>query len=78
MSKRLGNAVDPFMAIEKYGTDPIRWYMISNSSPWDNLKFDEAGVEEVSGSKFFGKLHNCHWLNAPKSTAGLSRCSTLS
>lgn len=58
MSKRLGNAVDPFMAIEKYGTDPIRWYMISNSSPWDNLKFDEAGVEEVSGSKFFGKLHN--------------------
>ena len=98
MSKRLGNAVDPFKAIEKYGTDPIRWYMISNSSPWDNLKFDEAGVEEVSGSKFFGKLHNtysffalyaicatsisphhkCHWLNAPKSTAGLSRCSTLS
>ena len=60
MSKRLGNAVDPFMAIEKYGTDPIRWYMISNSSPWDNLKFDEAGVEEVSGSKFFGKLHNTY------------------
>ena len=60
MSKRLGNADDPFMAIEKYGTDPIRWYMISNSSPWDNLKFDEAGVEEVSGSKFFGKLHNTY------------------
>ena len=60
MSKRQGNAVDPFMAIEKYGTDPIRWYMISNSSPWDNLKFDEAGVEEVSGSKFFGKLHNTY------------------
>ena len=60
MSKRLGNAVDPFMVIEKYGTDPIRWYMISNSSPWDNLKFDEAGVEEVSGSKFFGKLHNTY------------------
>ena len=60
MSKRLGNAVDPFMAIEKYGTDPIRWYMISNSSPWDNLKFDEAGVEEVRGSKFFGKLHNTY------------------
>lgn len=60
MSKRLGNAVDPFKAIEKYGTDPIRWYMISNSSPWDNLKFDEAGVEEVSGSKFFGKLHNTY------------------
>ena len=58
MSKRLGNAVDPFMAIEKYGTDPIRWYMISNSSPWDNLKFDEAGVEEVSGSKFFGNTYS--------------------
>ena len=60
MSKRLGNAVDPFKAIDKYGTDPIRWYMISNSSPWDNLKFDQAGVEEVSGSKFFGKLHNTY------------------
>ncbi len=60
MSKRLGNAVDPFKAIDKYGIDPIRWYMISNSSPWDNLKFDQAGVEEVSGSKFFGKLHNTY------------------
>ena len=60
MSKRLGNAVDPFKAIEKYGIDPIRWYMISNSSPWDNLKFDEAGVEEMAGSKFFGKLHNTY------------------
>ena len=57
MSKRLGNAVDPFGAIEKYGTDPLRWYMISNSSPWDNLKFDTAGVEEVS-RKFFGTLYN--------------------
>ena len=48
MSKRLGNAVDPFGAIEKYGSDPLRWYMITNSSPWDNLKFDEEGVKEVS------------------------------
>lgn len=59
MSKHLGNAVDPFGAIEKYGTDPLRWYMISNSSPWDNLKFDEAGVEEVS-RKFFGTLYNTY------------------
>lgn len=59
MSKRLGNAVDPFGAIEKYGTDPLRWYMISNSSPWDNLKFDEAGVTEV-GRKFFGTLYNTY------------------
>ena len=55
MSKRLGNAVDPFGAIEKYGSDAVRWYMITNSSPWDNLKFDEAGVQEVSRT-FFGKL----------------------
>ena len=55
MSKRLGNAVDPFGAIEKYGSDPLRWYMITNSSPWDNLKFDEEGVKEVARS-FFGKL----------------------
>ena len=55
MSKRLGNAVDPFGAIEKYGSDPLRWYMITNSSPWDNRKFDEEGVKEVSRS-FFGKL----------------------
>ncbi|MDD6778025.1 MAG: isoleucine--tRNA ligase [Bacteroidales bacterium] len=59
MSKRLGNAVDPFSTIEKYGTDPLRWYMISNSSPWDNLKFDPAGVEEVS-RKFFGTLYNTY------------------
>lgn len=51
MSKRLGNAVNPFEAIEKYGSDPLRWYMISNSSPWDNLKFDPAGVQE-SARKF--------------------------
>ena len=59
MSKRLGNAVDPFGAIKTYGTDPLRWYMISNSSPWDNLKFDEAGVVEVR-SKFFGTLYNTY------------------
>ena len=59
MSKRLGNAVDPFGAIEKYGSDPLRWYMISNSSPWDNLKFDEAGVVEVA-RKFFGTLYNTY------------------
>lgn len=55
MSKRLGNAVDPFGAIERYGSDAVRWYMITNSSPWDNLKFDEQGVQEVSRT-FFGKL----------------------
>ena len=59
MSKRLGNAVDPFGAIEKYGTDPLRWYMISNSSPWDNLRFDEEGVVEVS-RKFFSTLYNTY------------------
>lgn len=55
MSKRLGNAVDPFTTIEKYGSDPLRWYMLTNASPWDNLKFDEEGVKEVSRG-FFGKL----------------------
>jgi len=55
MSKRLGNAIDPFGAIEQYGSDAVRWYMITNSSPWDNLKFDEEGVKEVTRS-FFGKL----------------------
>ena len=55
MSKRLGNAVDPFKAIKDYGSDPLRWYMITNSSPWDNLKFDEEGVQEVART-FFGKL----------------------
>lgn len=59
MSKRLGNAVDPFGAIDKYGSDPLRWYMIANSSPWDNLKFDPAGVEEVA-RKFFATLHNTY------------------
>ncbi len=59
MSKRLGNAVDPFGAIEKYGSDPLRWYMITNSSPWDNLKFDEEGVKEVART-FFGKLYQTY------------------
>ncbi len=59
MSKRLGNAVDPFEAINKYGADAVRWYMISNSSPWDNLKFDENGVLDVS-RKFFGTLYNTY------------------
>ena len=55
MSKHLGNTVNPFEQIEKYGTDPLRWYMMTNSSPWDNLKFDEAGVQDVSRT-FFAKL----------------------
>ncbi len=59
MSKRLGNAVDPFGAIEKYGSDPLRWYMITNASPWDNLRFDTEGVEEVR-RKFFGTLYNTY------------------
>lgn len=59
MSKRLGNAVNPFETIEKFGSDPVRWYMISNSSPWDNLKFDDAGVQEVS-RKLFSTLYNTY------------------
>lgn len=59
MSKRLGNAVDPFETIEEYGSDPLRWYMITNSQPWDNLKFDIAGVDEVR-RKFFGTLYNTY------------------
>ena len=59
MSKRLGNAVDPFEVIEKYGSDAVRWYMISNSQPWDNLKFDVEGVDEVR-RKFFGTLYNTY------------------
>ncbi|HPO47669.1 MAG TPA: isoleucine--tRNA ligase [Paludibacteraceae bacterium] len=59
MSKRLGNAVDPFETIEKYGSDPLRWYMMTNASPWDNLKFDPEGIEEVR-RKFFGTLYNTY------------------
>ncbi len=59
MSKRLGNAVDPFSTIEKFGSDPLRWYMITNSAPWDNLKFDTDGVDEVR-RKFFGTLYNTY------------------
>ncbi len=59
MSKRLGNAVDPFSTIDKYGADATRWYMISNAQPWDNLKFDEGGIIEVQ-RKFFGTLYNTY------------------
>jgi isoleucyl-tRNA synthetase len=59
MSKRLGNAIDPFETIEKYGSDPLRWYMITNAQPWDNLKFDVEGIEEVR-RKFFGTLYNTY------------------
>ncbi len=59
MSKRLGNAIDPFRAMEDYGSDALRWYMISNAQPWENLKFDLQGVEEVR-RRFFGTLHNVY------------------
>jgi len=59
MSKRLGNAVNPFTTIDKYGSDPVRWYMIANSSPWDNLKFDSDGVQEVA-RKLFATLYNTY------------------
>ncbi|MDD2594649.1 MAG: isoleucine--tRNA ligase [Bacteroidales bacterium] len=59
MSKRLGNAVDPFKALDEYGADSLRWYMLTNAQPWDNLKFDEAGVDEVR-RKFFGTLYNTY------------------
>ena len=59
MSKRLGNAVDPFITIDKHGSDPLRWYMITNAAPWDNLKFDIEGVEEAR-RKFFGTLYNTY------------------
>ena len=59
MSKRLGNVVNPFETIEKYGADATRWYLVTNASPWDNLKFDEAGIQEVQ-RKFFGTLYNTY------------------
>ena len=59
MSKRLGNAVDPFYALDRYGADALRWYMLTNAEPWDNLKFDEGGVDEVR-RKFFGTLYNTY------------------
>ncbi|MDD4516007.1 isoleucine--tRNA ligase [Massilibacteroides sp.] len=59
MSKRLGNAIDPFATIEQHGSDPLRWYMITNASPWDNIKFDVEGMEEVR-RKFFGTLYNTY------------------
>ncbi|MDH6534195.1 isoleucine--tRNA ligase [Parabacteroides sp. 52] len=59
MSKRLGNAIDPFETIDTYGSDPLRWYMITNASPWDNIKFDVEGMEEVR-RKFFGTLYNTY------------------
>ncbi len=59
MSKRLGNAVDPFAVLDKFGPDALRWYMLTNSQPWDNLKFDESGVDEIR-RKFFGTLYNTY------------------
>ena len=59
MSKRLGNAVDPFGALDKFGADAVRWYMLTNSSPWENLKFDPEGVDEIR-RKFFGTLYNTY------------------
>jgi isoleucyl-tRNA synthetase len=59
MSKRLSNTVDPMSIIDRFGSDPLRWYMMTNSQPWDNIKFDESGVEEVR-RKFFGTLYNTY------------------
>ena len=59
MSKRLGNVVEPFETIHKYGADATRWYLVTNASPWDNLKFDLAGIQEVQ-RKFFGTLYNTY------------------
>ena len=59
MSKRLGNAVDPFGQLDKFGADALRWYMLTNAQPWDNLRYDEAGVDEIR-RKFFGTLYNTY------------------
>ena len=74
MSKRLGNAVDPFETIEEYGSDPLRWYLITNSQPWDNLKFDLAGVDEVR-RKFFGTLYNSYSFFALYANVDKFRCA---
>ena len=82
MSKRLGNAVDPFGALETYGADAVRWYMLTNSSPWENLKFDPEGVDEIR-RKFFGTLYNTYsffalYANVDGWQPGLSGKSDLS
>ena len=74
MSKRFGNAVDPFEVLATYGADATRWYMISNPSPWDNLKFDTDGVDEVR-RKFFGTLYNTYCSFAPTPTSTASRAA---
>jgi isoleucyl-tRNA synthetase len=89
MSKRLGNAVDPFYALDRYGADALRWYMLTNAEPWDNLKFDENGVDEVR-RKFFGTLYNTYSFFAlyaniegwnpetsPRDPAGLGRSDSV-
>ena len=78
MSKRLGNAVDPFEVLDSYGADATRWYMITNSQPWDNLKFDRDGVDEVR-RKFFGTLYNTYsffalYANVDGFTGARRRC----
>ena len=77
MSKRLGNTVDPFKMLDMYGADPLRWYMLTNAQPWDNLRFDETGVDEVR-RKFFGTLYNTYsffalYANVDGFTADLAR-----
>ena len=73
MSKRLGNAADPFEIIEEYGSDPLRWYLLTNSQPWDNLKFDIDGVDEVK-RKFFGRFSICFWMPKIKETSRRALC----
>ena len=80
MSKRLGNAVDPFQALDTYGADALRWYMLTNAEPWDNLKFDEGGVADVR-RKFFGTLYNTYaffarYANIDKWTPGENTLSS--
>ena len=75
MSKRLGNAVDPFKALDEYGADSLRWYMLTNAQPWDNLKFDFAGVDEVR-RKFFGTPDIWHIVGA-QLEKGMATHSTI-